>query len=207
MAAASTRHVRAASGAKAATPINSISATAASGSARRPRKTFPPAWSQAAVNASRKAVPDTGQPYGERLRASEAGVRAAWAPGPPAPARPSRSTRDAGRGAHGGARSRAGGTSAGGAGAPRPPDAPPDPDPSQPGVLSTLAIEAGLIPEQEFDTAWRRRQLQPLERVLLPDRAGAGSSSGRRVALHRSHPKGEEPEKGFEPLTPRLQGA
>src|SRR6185503_3767369 len=63
IASASTSHVSAATGANAATPIRSISATAASGSRRRPRKTFPPAWSQAAVNASRKAFSDTGQPY------------------------------------------------------------------------------------------------------------------------------------------------
>jgi hypothetical protein len=37
---------------------------------------------------------------------------------------------------------------------PRPPDAPPDPDLSQPGALRALAIEAGLAPEQEFDTTW-----------------------------------------------------
>jgi SAM-dependent methyltransferase len=37
---------------------------------------------------------------------------------------------------------------------PRPPDAPPDPDLSQPGALQTLATEAGLTPESEFDTTW-----------------------------------------------------
>jgi SAM-dependent methyltransferase len=37
---------------------------------------------------------------------------------------------------------------------PRPPDAPPDPDLSQPGALRALAIEAGLAPEEEFDTTW-----------------------------------------------------
>ena len=37
---------------------------------------------------------------------------------------------------------------------PRPPDAPPDPDLSQPGLLESLAIEAGLTPESEFDTTW-----------------------------------------------------
>jgi SAM-dependent methyltransferase len=37
---------------------------------------------------------------------------------------------------------------------PRPPDAPPDPDLSQPNVLRTLAADAGLTPEDEFDTTW-----------------------------------------------------
>ena len=37
---------------------------------------------------------------------------------------------------------------------PRPPDAPSDPDLSQPGVLETLAVAAGLTPEREFDTTW-----------------------------------------------------
>jgi len=37
---------------------------------------------------------------------------------------------------------------------PRPPDAPPDPDLSQPGLLRELALQAGLTPEDEFDTTW-----------------------------------------------------
>jgi SAM-dependent methyltransferase len=37
---------------------------------------------------------------------------------------------------------------------PRPPDAPPDPDLSQPGILAAIAIDAGLTPEDEFDTTW-----------------------------------------------------
>ncbi len=37
---------------------------------------------------------------------------------------------------------------------PRPPDAPPDPDLSEPGLLRTLAEQAGLTPESEFDTTW-----------------------------------------------------
>jgi SAM-dependent methyltransferase len=37
---------------------------------------------------------------------------------------------------------------------PRPPDAPPDPDLSEPGLLHTLAEQAGLTPESEFDTTW-----------------------------------------------------
>lgn len=36
----------------------------------------------------------------------------------------------------------------------RPPDAPPDPDFSQPGVLQTLAAEAGLTPESELTVTW-----------------------------------------------------
>lgn len=36
----------------------------------------------------------------------------------------------------------------------RPVDAPPDPDLSQPGALRTLATQAGLTPEDEFDAAW-----------------------------------------------------
>jgi SAM-dependent methyltransferase len=37
---------------------------------------------------------------------------------------------------------------------PRPPDAPPDPDLSQPGVLESLVVRAGLTPEAEFDVSW-----------------------------------------------------
>jgi SAM-dependent methyltransferase len=37
---------------------------------------------------------------------------------------------------------------------PRPPDAPPEPDLSRPGALRALAHQAGLIPENEFDTTW-----------------------------------------------------
>jgi SAM-dependent methyltransferase len=37
---------------------------------------------------------------------------------------------------------------------PRPPDAPPDPDLSRPGMLETLATEAGLVPESTFTTSW-----------------------------------------------------
>ena len=37
---------------------------------------------------------------------------------------------------------------------PRPPDAPADPDFSQSGVLEALVTEAGLTPEDEFDTTW-----------------------------------------------------
>jgi SAM-dependent methyltransferase len=37
---------------------------------------------------------------------------------------------------------------------PRPPDAPLDPDLSQPGLLRSLAVEAGLTPETDFDVSW-----------------------------------------------------
>jgi SAM-dependent methyltransferase len=37
---------------------------------------------------------------------------------------------------------------------PRPADAPPDPDLSQPGLLRSLAEQAGLTPETEFDSSW-----------------------------------------------------
>jgi SAM-dependent methyltransferase len=37
---------------------------------------------------------------------------------------------------------------------PRPPDAPPDPDLLQPGLLRSLAAEAGLLPENELDVSW-----------------------------------------------------
>src|SRR5262245_13218 len=37
---------------------------------------------------------------------------------------------------------------------PRPADAPADPDFSQPGILPTLATDAGLVPEQEFAATW-----------------------------------------------------
>jgi len=37
---------------------------------------------------------------------------------------------------------------------PRPADAPPDPDFSRPGALEKLATQAGLTPEEEFDTTW-----------------------------------------------------
>jgi SAM-dependent methyltransferase len=36
----------------------------------------------------------------------------------------------------------------------RPADAPPDPDLSQPGLLRSLAEQAGLTPETEFDSSW-----------------------------------------------------
>ena len=36
----------------------------------------------------------------------------------------------------------------------RPTDVPPDPDLSRPGALETLATQAGLTPESEFDTTW-----------------------------------------------------
>ena len=37
---------------------------------------------------------------------------------------------------------------------PRPANAPPEPDYSRPGVLEAMAIEAGLTPENTFDTSW-----------------------------------------------------
>lgn len=37
---------------------------------------------------------------------------------------------------------------------PRPADAPPEPDYSKPGVLEEIASQAGLTPEQAFDTSW-----------------------------------------------------
>lgn len=37
---------------------------------------------------------------------------------------------------------------------PRPANAPPEPDYSRPGVLEAMAIEAGLTPENAFDTSW-----------------------------------------------------
>lgn len=37
---------------------------------------------------------------------------------------------------------------------PRPTNAPPEPDYSRPGVLEAMAIEAGLTPENAFDTSW-----------------------------------------------------
>jgi SAM-dependent methyltransferase len=37
---------------------------------------------------------------------------------------------------------------------PRPADAPPDPDLSQPGLLRSLAEQAGLTTESEFDASW-----------------------------------------------------
>jgi SAM-dependent methyltransferase len=37
---------------------------------------------------------------------------------------------------------------------PRPADAPPEPDYSKPGVLEQIATQAGLAPEQAFDTSW-----------------------------------------------------
>jgi SAM-dependent methyltransferase len=52
---------------------------------------------------------------------------------------------------------------------PRPPDAPPDPDLSKPGALRALADEAGLTPENEFDTTWTLEypDTQTLERALV----------------------------------------
>jgi SAM-dependent methyltransferase len=37
---------------------------------------------------------------------------------------------------------------------PRPPEAAPEPDYAEPGVLEDIATQAGLTPEQAFDTAW-----------------------------------------------------
>jgi len=65
---------------------------------------------------------------------------------------------------------------------PRPADAPSEPDYSQPGVLETIATEAGLEPEQTFDVSWeyeypdegtaRRALVAPAGLALLvgPDR-------------------------------------
>jgi SAM-dependent methyltransferase len=52
---------------------------------------------------------------------------------------------------------------------PRPPDAPPDPDLSAPGALQTLASEAGLTPESEFDTTWASEypDTETLARAML----------------------------------------
>jgi SAM-dependent methyltransferase len=65
---------------------------------------------------------------------------------------------------------------------PRPADAPPEPDYSQPGVLEDLAAQAGLTPQDAFDTSWafefadehtmRRALVAPAGLALLvgPDR-------------------------------------
>ena len=37
---------------------------------------------------------------------------------------------------------------------PRPADAPPEPEYSKPGVLEEIATQAGLTPEQAFDSRW-----------------------------------------------------
>ena len=37
---------------------------------------------------------------------------------------------------------------------PRPADAPPEPEYWRPGVLEALSTEAGLTPEEAFDTSW-----------------------------------------------------
>ena len=52
---------------------------------------------------------------------------------------------------------------------PRPPDAPPDPDLAQPGVLRTLATQAGLKPTDEFDARWALQypDAQTLGRALV----------------------------------------
>jgi SAM-dependent methyltransferase len=52
---------------------------------------------------------------------------------------------------------------------PRPPDTPPDPDLSQPGLLRSLATEAGLTPEREFDVSWpfQFRDEETLGRALV----------------------------------------
>jgi hypothetical protein len=65
---------------------------------------------------------------------------------------------------------------------PRPADAPPEPDYSQRGVLEDLATQAGLTPQEAFDTSWafefpdeetmRRALVAPAGLALLvgPDR-------------------------------------
>jgi SAM-dependent methyltransferase len=52
---------------------------------------------------------------------------------------------------------------------PRPADAPPEPDYSKPGVLEDIATDAGLIPEQSFDTSWAFTfpDQETLERALV----------------------------------------
>ena len=52
---------------------------------------------------------------------------------------------------------------------PRPADAPPEPDYSAPGVLEELATEAGLTPEDSFDTTWASEypDAETLGRVLV----------------------------------------
>jgi len=52
---------------------------------------------------------------------------------------------------------------------PRPADAPPEPDYSAPGVLERLAVEAGLEPEESFDTryAFEYPDVETLGRMLV----------------------------------------
>jgi SAM-dependent methyltransferase len=54
---------------------------------------------------------------------------------------------------------------------PRPPDAPPDADLSEPGLLRTLAEQAGLTAESEFTTSWG---------LPVPRRRDTGPRHGRR---------------------------
>src|SRR5262245_28432748 len=62
---------------------------------------------------------------------------------------------------------------------PRPPDAPPDPDVSRPGALEALAVEAGLMPEDEFDCSWALEipDAETLGRMMLAV-AGLGVLAG-----------------------------
>jgi SAM-dependent methyltransferase len=64
---------------------------------------------------------------------------------------------------------------------PRPPDAPPDPDLTQPGMLASLALEAGLTPEDEFTSSWAYEYAdeETLVRALLAPAGLALAAEGR----------------------------
>src|SRR5262245_55515717 len=64
---------------------------------------------------------------------------------------------------------------------PRPPDAPPDPDLAAPGMLESLARQAGLNPEDEFVTSWAYvyADEETLVRALLAPAGLALAAGGR----------------------------
>jgi SAM-dependent methyltransferase len=82
---------------------------------------------------------------------------------------------------------------------PRPANAPPEPDYSTPGVLEDLAAQAGLTPEQSFDSTWAfnygddemlgRALVAPggIARLVGPDREEELKAAiGTRLAHHRT---------------------
>jgi SAM-dependent methyltransferase len=79
---------------------------------------------------------------------------------------------------------------------PRPPDAPPEADLSQPRALATIATQAGLTPDSEFDTNWafEYHDAETLGRAMVAV-AGLAVISGpeREQELKRAIVKGLAP--------------
>jgi SAM-dependent methyltransferase len=101
---------------------------------------------------------------------------------------------------------------------PRQPDAPADPDLSRPRVLRGLAIEAGLSPESEFDSAWTIEypDTETLGRALVavaglavlagPEREQElNKGPGRRRPRPLPHPRRQLPALERVPLPDRAR--